>query len=337
MNSKGFFWGTFLILLGVFILLKKLGLIFFHIDWILWAKLWPVLIILIGIRLLLPKDNKAIGYILILSVVGIFAFSVYEGFRYNKNLQQAGNGGFFAPDNDDDNQNKPDSSDWDPVDTSNHFFGKGSSIKQNFKVPLSSEIKKAHLNLQGGAARFNADFTHASIFEAATLVDESVSYRLERSNDGDTENIKLVSENQDHNINLGDKDNTNQVKIRLNPDILWNMDFNIGAGKVDYDFSGYKIETLNFHSGLTAVDLKLGRLNTKTYLNVETGLASFHLMVPQSSGCKIHMDGALSSKQFDGFKKIDDENYKTANYDSADRKIDIHINGGISAITIDQY
>lgn len=333
MNSKGAFWGTVLILLGVFILLKQTGFLFFHIDWLLWRKLWPLFIILIGIRLILPKENKLIGLVLILLVIGIFSFSVYEGIRYKKAMENGsslggGNYNLIPPSN---------PKDEDPSDSLNDSHSDGDPIMQKFNVPLSTEIKTAHLELQGGAALFSSDFTHSNLFEATTQIDRSESYRLERSSNGQNESIKLVSENPNHNLSLNNKDNANQVKIRLNPDILWNIDLDIGAGKVDYDFSGYKIQNLNLNSGLNAVDLKLGRLNPMTHLNVDASLASFHLLVPQSSGCKIHMDGALSSKEFNGFKKIDDENYKTDNYNSADKKIDIQITGGISEISINQY
>ena len=93
MNSRGIFWGTLLILGGVFFLLKQTGILFFHIDWLIWKKLWPLFLILIGIRLILPRENKVIGIVLLVSVVLVFGYSVYEGIQLKHSFMQGGSDG----------------------------------------------------------------------------------------------------------------------------------------------------------------------------------------------------------------------------------------------------
>lgn len=62
MNLHKVFWGIFLLLLGVFMLLEHLEL--FHIHWWYLIHFWPVFIILWGISILPVKNN----YKLIISI-----------------------------------------------------------------------------------------------------------------------------------------------------------------------------------------------------------------------------------------------------------------------------
>ena len=52
-NSRGIFWGIFIAAFGVILLLKNLGIITEDI----W-KLWPVLLILLGIKILLRRISE---------------------------------------------------------------------------------------------------------------------------------------------------------------------------------------------------------------------------------------------------------------------------------------
>jgi hypothetical protein len=49
------------------------------------------------------------------------------------------------------------------------------------------------------------------------------------------------------------------------------------------------------------------------------------------------MDGALNSKEFDGFKKLKSDLYQTANFDSTKKKIYIKIDSGVSSLDINRY
>jgi hypothetical protein len=72
-------------------------------------------------------------------------------------------------------------------------------------------------------------------------------------------------------------------------------------------------------------------------LIVDAGASDINVFIPETSGCKILIDGALSSKHFTDFEKIDSEIYQTANFDEAENKIFINIDCGVSSISVDRY
>lgn len=49
------------------------------------------------------------------------------------------------------------------------------------------------------------------------------------------------------------------------------------------------------------------------------------------------IDGALSSKHFDEFKKIDSDNFETENFIEAANKVYLNIECGVSSISVERY
>ncbi len=84
MNTRGVFWGVFLVLLGVVYLLRQFGLIYFHITWLFAWRLWPVLLIIAGLRLILPRTGNLAGSLILLVMVALFAYVIYEGYEMKK-------------------------------------------------------------------------------------------------------------------------------------------------------------------------------------------------------------------------------------------------------------
>jgi len=72
-------------------------------------------------------------------------------------------------------------------------------------------------------------------------------------------------------------------------------------------------------------------------VSVDAGASDINIFVPNGSGCKIFTDGALSSKHFSDFEKIDSDNYETENFKEAANKIYIEIDCGVSSISVERY
>ncbi len=333
MNSKKIFWGTILVLVGSYLLLKYYGIFNFSIDWSIWHKTWPIFLILIGIRYLLPKASNFITILTILFLVGIFGYSLYKGRqmdRFESNI-------FGDSDSSSMPNNLPGSyphtldSEKDTTDLEDGEVG--TAMEQRFSIPTKSDIQFVSLRIEGGGAVFTSDVSNTNLFEAFTHIYHSDPYIMESSSEGHVESIKLASKNQNKTIS----GESNTVKIHLNPKVIWDMEVSVGAGKVDYDLSGYKVRKLEVNTGLSAVSVKLGRLLPICHLFLKSGLASFDIKVPKSAGCLIHLDQGLNSTSLQGFQKIDANTFQSSNYTSADHKIEIHYEGGLSKFSVDQY
>lgn len=129
----------------------------------------------------------------------------------------------------------------------------------------------------------------------------------------------------------------NRLEINLNPNITHELDLNLGASTVNAELQNLKVENLNIDTGATTINLTLGDKADKSNVQIEGGAATVNLDIPRSVGAQVELEGALTSRNLEGFDKVTDDLYQTANYGSAEKKITINANLGAASFNIDRY
>ena len=129
----------------------------------------------------------------------------------------------------------------------------------------------------------------------------------------------------------------NHLQISLNENPTYSLDLEIGAAKSYFNLIPFNIKNLVLQTGATDTKIKLGNKSELTYVNVEIGAASLQIYVPKTSGCKITGDMVMMSKELSGFLSDDSDYYYTDNYETANNKIIIEIQGGISSFEVKRY
>lgn len=326
MNSKSLFTGGILILLGILFLGKEWG--WFNFNWHEISRLWPLLLIYLGLIALLGKTNSSATVITIvllcIAIPTVLVRSCQEkvGTAFNKN------GIDIDMDGNDNNNN--DNSDNDNNDEDKSF--KGSNQKLNSL--MSADIKSASFNFSGGAAEFEISGTSTDLVEAdANLTFGNIS--LKKTGDSTNPTIDFALRGKTNNIDIGD-DNDNKINLKLNPSVLWDMNFEFGAGKADFDLSEYKVKSLSIKTGLTETDVKLGDKVDNLEVKIESGLTDIEFQVPESVGCRIDIDGGLNEKDFDGFIQKNGH-WETPNYDKSTKKITLNFEGGLQSLKVRRY
>ena len=203
---------------------------------------------------------------------------------------------------------------------------------------MESGLKRASFALEGGAAKFVIDGETTSLVDAKTKLDFGDGYNLKKVLRDGTAELKLDMKDQNGNKewNIKDDNLQNDVTVQLNPNVEWDLDFEIGAGKADFDLSKLNVNKLALKTGVTDTEIKLGDKANDASIKVESGVAQVELQIPQSVGCRIEIDGALNGKDFDGFTKIGDS-YETPGYDKATKKMSIKFEGGLSSLKVKRY
>ena len=328
MNSKSLFTGGILILLGILFLGKEWG--WFNINWHEISRLWPLLLIYLGLIALLGKTNSSATVITIvllcIAIPTVLVRSCQErvGSTFNRNGIH-----IDMDDNHDDDKASNDDND-DNNDEDNSF--KGSSQKLN--SPMNVAIKSASFNFSGGAAEFEISGTSKDLVEADASLDFG-NISLKKTGDSTNPTLDFALRGKKNNINFGD-DNDNKIRLKLNPAVLWDMNFEFGAGKADFDLSDYKVKTLSIKTGLTETDVKLGDKVDDLTVKIESGLTDIEFKVPESVGCRIDIDGGLNDKDFDGFIQKNGH-WETPNYDKSTKKISLNFNGGLQSLKVRRY
>ena len=306
MKTSHIFWGTLFIFLGLLILVNNFTTIF--MDWGTLWKLWPAAIILLGISMLI-KDKLGKGVVAGVAAL-IIAVSVFATFKTTAHFIHDDFSIVF-----------------DELDDGEFEITK-------YEEAFDTSITTASLEFEAGAGSFNVkDTTH----QLVTMKTEGRkdNYKLKRFDSDSSSKIQFSMKHT--RFRIGGNNYKNKVDISLNSNPVWDMQFEIGAASVKLDLTPYKINDLNIDMGAAALDVRLGDLNDETNVDIDAGASDIDLFVPESSGCQIKTDVALSSKNFHGFEKIKSDLYQTSNFEEAEKKIYIKIDCGVSSINVRRY
>lgn len=334
-NTRGIVWGGLLVVVGLYWLLRNMGMI--HIQWDEVLPYWPVLLIIAGALLLASGGERqtsggVVGLLIILAVFGGIVNRTDRAFDRN-------NWNFGWNDNNDEdydhheNDHDDDEKDED-YDRENGKWKK--PINGSYKYEMEDFIQKANFHLEGGAGSFSLNGNTEKLFEANTkssLVGFLSNTSINKLENSATVNLKM----EEGNVKIKNGKINNEAKIQLNERPVWNIDLGIGAGKGNFDFSNYKVEKLKVSTGVADMDIRMGDKLSNADIDIEAGVASITIEIPRSVGCEMFMDGALNAKSMDDLNKVANGHYQSDGFDNASKKIVIHFEGGLTSVNIKRY
>ncbi len=332
-RTSNIFWGAVLIVVGILILGTNLD--WFDLNWSFGgiARFWPLLLILAGVFAFLNRRRtiyNATSALLIAFAIPLGIFTCVDDGVNDWRGDHDWHVDFDDDDDDDDDNGNhrainPDSSSSD-------------GYKNFYSVPLAAGITETKLKIGGGAAEFDLEESTTNLFEASTHLQYRSGYVLTEDLANGVKTIEFEQKGKKGNFHF-DSDNNfdNDVIIKLNKSPVWDIDMGIGAGEVDFDFTDYKVKKLNMNSGAADIDVKLGDKVDNVEVDINSGVTSVKLSVPESVGCELRMDGALNSKDLDGFEKVRDGVWQTPGFENAAKKIKVDADAGLSSIKIVRY
>lgn len=310
MSYRKLFWGILLVIIGLLFILKNTGVIWF--DWWTIVRLWPLILILWGISLIPLKDY--IKLILSLVAIGV-TFLVVSKF---------------------DNREKPfmhwhsPNSDWSfsyDNDSDTTYNDEFQELYQSYDTALTN----ATLSFEAAAGDFR--LSDSLLTDKLLLFRKKGNigdYSMTSSDEEGRRNIELRID--DSEIKL--KNEGNMVSLFLNPEPVWDFDFDIGAANINFDLSKFKIGNIDVDGGASSIALKLGANTPESRVKIDAGAASIDIDVPENAGVEIRTETVLTSRDFKGFKKISKGLHRSDNFDSATSKIFIDVNAGVSSLDI---
>ena len=304
MKHQNVFWGTILVGFGSLLLLDRLDVLYF--NWWSMGKLWPFLLVLWGVSILPVKGGIKLVLALMVAALSIVAYS-----HFDSGIEKDASN----------NKNWKIHKNWkDDNETKAQFFSE----------PFNPELEMVHLQMDAGAGSFYLSGTTAEL-----LIAENSSQASEF--DFKVEEKGVVSKvfiSQRSDIKFGKHNKGNDLRLMLNPEPVWSFDFNIGAADFDFDFSDYKVESIDIDGGAASIKLTLGVLQEKTDISINAGASSIRIVVPESAGCRLEGTTVLSSRNLEGFTRIDKGLYETEGFDQASQKLHIKIDAAVSSFTI---
>ncbi|MBI3193290.1 MAG: hypothetical protein HYZ34_02350 [Ignavibacteriae bacterium] len=142
---------------------------------------------------------------------------------------------------------------------------------------------------------------------------------------------------KDLNLSAG----ASSVKLRFDePNTSVIEDMSIEAGLSKFTAVGLGNANFNhfkFEGGVGSYSLDFsGKLDHEVDVDVEIGLGSVTIIVPKNTGAKVFCEKNWISHLNidDDFKEREDDTYYTANYKSAEGKMNIHIEAGLGSVKV---
>lgn len=216
-------------------------------------------------------------------------------------------------------------------------YGQGAEArKESFTVEKDSAAKDIKYKIKVGA--IEADI--AGTTEKALEGDFTSSVMdLKRSSNlyGETQLIELTNEGQRGPVRWFGRKMENRLSLALSKDLPVSLEVDCGASSLDFNLAEYVIRRVQLSAGASDINLRLGGLiENDARIVLSGGASSVKIELPKSLGARIKSDDGLSSNNFSGFTKSGDY-YQNAAYDTAEKKIEIVLQTGVSSIEVTQY
>ena len=303
------FWPIVFIGAGIMLLLSNLG----YLSWQSWGalwRLWPLLIIALGIDLLIGR-RSVVGNIIsgglmlvLISVIVLIAL--------------------FA-------QNIPGVSDWiqQPEFHARHVEYSLTGVERA-TVYIDWTSVPGYLS---------------ALEDSPNLIEGDVDYLGELTFDvsvrGDQANVKLDSRSTGiwfWPFNLGDQADK-RWDVELSPDAPLDLTLNAGSGPGDFDLAGLQVSGLVLNAGSGPVDLVLPS-GSSFEAKIDGGSGPLTIVLPRSVGARVELDSGSGPFSPDArFKLVEgkrsgDSTWETDNYRTAEHTITLETNQGSGPISI---
>jgi hypothetical protein len=307
MKAKNIIWGLVLVLIGVLFILKNMGVIYF--SWYGIWKLWPMVLVLIGIAILPVKDTLKVALTIIVLAIGVFFLVAYTGnmswhdrwtFRHFKDFS-------VTPD-------------------------KPRDIDQRIFEAYDTTITEASLTFDAAAGSFQIEDDSDDLFE---FIREGNLGKYNYS-------IKELGNKRDINIELHEGriisgDLKNRVEVKLNPNPVWEINVDVGAANIDLDLTPFKVSKLDIDGGASSIGIRIGDLYPESRIKINSGASSITIKVPEEFACEVNTNTVLSSKDLKGFNKISSGTYVTPDFSDKSMNLVIDVEAAVSSLHIDRY
>ena len=123
----------------------------------------------------------------------------------------------------------------------------------------------------------------------------------------------------------------NEWQLKLNNKIIYALSVKTGAIDIDCNLSDFKVEKLYIESGASNINLVLPRYNSK--IIIDTGISNINITIPKNVGATVNIDSGIAIKDLDNFIKRN-ATYISYNYNESEFKTEIEIDCGVSNIDI---
>lgn len=295
----GLVWPVILIAAGVVFLLNNMGLLSWSIWETLW-RLWPVLLIAAGLDILIGRRSRLGSLIVALLLVGVLAAAIGWGVP-----AISSNAGVASQ-----------------VDRTE-------SITEDLKGATEAEVE----------IRFGA-----GVFYLAALPEGSGQLLAGKADLSKGEGLRLAHEGNRLELHSQGTwttapniraDERKVWDLELNRDIPIDLQISTGVGQSNLDLTQINLRSLDINGGVGQATVKLAQRG-RYKVEIDGGVGEIILSLPPGLAARISVDSGLGGVSVNGNFNRRNKEYVSPNFDTAENRVEINVDGGIGRIVIRQ-
>ncbi len=289
-----------LISAGVLFLLNNLGVV----PWTIWetlGRLWPLILIAIGIDLVVGRRSPAIALLLVLAVMGTGAAIVYA------------NSGFTAP-------------------------GKLDSVPLDIRMN-DVEWASVHVDMGVGNLTLGSVLGEADLLATGNLgyYENRGAPDIDVTEHGSAAEVEISEPSGGWNFvsNWFNGGRSPGWEINLNERVPVGLEVDAGTGNMTLDLEKLQLRSLTVDSGTGNASITLPATANGTIVEIDGGTGNLELFVPEGLEARIEVDSGIGNTTVDPrFSSQGEDTYESSDYDTATNKVTIKIDHGVGNLNI---
>jgi hypothetical protein len=211
----------------------------------------------------------------------------------------------------------------------NVMAGPARAERADVYIPLQG-AQKGHVHLRYGAGRLAVS---AGAREGELLggtFEGGIDYRTRRTESG----LEAILSSTSGPFFLWPQ-GPREWHVNLTNAVPLSLDIEVGAAEARYDLTDLRVTDLKLETGASETELTLPARAGFTRARIKSGAAEVRVHIPEGVAARIKATGGLADIQVDSsrFPRQGDV-YWSANYDSAEHKVEIDAETGVGSLKI---
>ncbi len=307
-EKKGSKLGIILILIGAFFIVTRFD--WFNINFNLYnmmqgvVRFWPLFLIAVGLSIIFSSKSivKAIIWIVFFGFI-VYIFVAVGGFSdYNFHMK---NGKFEV--------------------NEKHY-----KVEKIMEIEDPLEAKAGKLIIDMGACALNIGDLDTGLVDVETTIEKASAIRSVSGSDVEIQ----VSEIGQFNTSLSSQ---RRMNINISDDIPWEIEASTGVVDGYFDLKDIEVSDFDLTIGAGTADIYFGDKTEVITALIEGGVSSITIYVPEDTGIRIEEESGLSSLEYAMDMTEKGSRLYSDNYDTADEKINILLQVGVSDVEVKYY
>jgi len=201
---------------------------------------------------------------------------------------------------------------------------------ENEMVP---NVQKANIHLDYDIGFFEIEFPTTMVYQCQVDYHYPEFKPIEDYSVADHEANIHIYHNSVTQSSKQFRNPNNNIDLKLNKEIVYEILIETGATTIDYNLAEFKVEKLTIKSGASDIKLIIPKYNGE--IIIDSGVSKIDIGIPENIGATLDLDTGLSMKELDEqFIEQENNQFISKNYNSSEYKVNIDIDSGLSQINI---